>query len=191
MNKTLNEKLIGVTTNSTYDLTRRDERIAFAQDKWGEYITSYANRFKNAVSGYEDFVQEAALIIIKAADAWDPNKSEAKYESYVYSSLRNSLMDLSTRTRQGVAIPSGSIKLDQAKSVKTCKIKDDLCRQDNNFNQIDILDLIHSCNDSKILLMYYQDGMTIQEIADELRESRSSIHRKLSNSTKIVGKKLK
>lgn len=173
-----------------FNLKNINERIEFAQKKWEKYICNFASKHKNAVCGYEDFIQEANLIIVKSAKTWDPQKSSASFENYTYTCLHNGLIDASTRSGNAVVVPSGSLKIADVKSSRLTSDIEDI--RGNTFEYIDLVDIISSLDFTRreVGKMYFIEKKTIIEIAKKLGESKSSIHRRVNSLKKILRNKL-
>jgi RNA polymerase sigma factor (sigma-70 family) len=190
MTTTIDERYIGQIQSEIFDLHERDQRIEFARLKWEKYISNVASKFRNSVSGYDDFLQEANFLIIKAADAWNPTRSEARFETYAYTCIRNGLIDFSTRTKGAVSIPSGSLKLDES-NVKTVRLNDEIEDQRNDvFAYADIIDTIESFDHVRIGIMYFVEKRTLEEIAELVGESRSTVHRRVQDMKTLIRSKV-
>ena len=190
MTTTIDERYVGQVGSDIYDLHERDQRIKFACHKWEKYISNVAGKFRNSVSGYDDFLQEANLLIIKASDNWDVARSDARFETYVFTCVRNGLIDFSTRTRGAVSIPSGSLKLEESQ-VKTVRLNEEIEDERTDiFEYVDMIDTIESLDHYQIGIMYFVEKQTLEDIATITGESRSTIHRRVHEMKSIIRKKL-
>lgn len=172
-----------------YPLNTRDERITFGIKKWSGYIKGFANRFKNPVSGFEDFVQEANLIIINASDSWDPEKG--KFSTYVRTCLHTRLIDFSTRNRGAVSIPSGSIKPDGAKNIRVSLSEDALPEIHDPIEYADWMDELESFEHFSIGYMYLVEGRTLEEISEATGIPASTAQRRISEMRNLIAEKIK
>ena len=187
----INKSMIETLEGKQFDLNDREQRIFFAQQKHARFINLKAGRFHSPACGYEDFEQEANLIICKAADDWDPNKSDAKFSSYVFSCLRNGLTDLSTRNQGAASVPSGSY-LKETNHSKTFQLEEEILDTNSHtLEEVDVDDLIESFEHKEIARLYFVEGMTLQEISNEVEESIATIARKIERIKEVIVSRLK
>ena len=191
MTTTIEQRYVGQVGTKIYDLHDRNERIEFVSKKWEKYICNMASKFRNSVSGYDDFLQEANLLIIKASDNWDPNRSKARFETYAFTCIRNGLIDFSTRTKGAVSVPSGSMQLEESK-FKTLRLNENILDEStkNSIEYTDLLDIIESFEHFRIAKLYFIQRFTLEEIAKEIGESRSTVHRKIQEMKNELKDKL-
>lgn len=173
-----------------FNLKNREQRIEYGQKKWNRMIRKEASKYKNPVCSYEDFVQEAILMIINAADKWVPTRG--KFDTFVYECIKNRLMDVSTRSKYAMSIPSGSIHLSGPEQ-KTIRIREDEIPDTrfNAFENIDICDTIERFDHFRIGKMYFVESFTMKEISESTGISLSKIHRVINDMRRLLKSRLR
>jgi len=176
-----------------YDLEDRDQRIDFGFKRWNPMMQNMASRLSNSVCDKDDLMQEAYMKIIRSADKWDPNRPDAAtFETYIFSAIRNGIIEAAQRSRFAMSIPSGSIgSVDNVDTLKSRRLDVDIPddRGDPN-NFMDICDAIEQFDHYRIAQMYFIEKRTIQEISSMIGSSRSSVARKLCSIKSMLKNKL-
>lgn len=166
-----------VFRDKRYDLDNRDQRIAYAMVRWAPFIERMSRNYENSVADREDFTQEAMMAIVRAADAYDP--SRGRFETFMYSCIRNQILDASARTRYVASIPSGSAKDADLRSLSPVRLSDEVPDQDSEgmYEAIDLTEGLRHFDRNRMGMMYFVEGYTMQEIADSVGCSLSTVSR--------------
>lgn len=176
--------------DETYDLHDREQRIEYGMKKWEKMIHGLACKYQNSVSGYDDFVQEALLIIIKAADGWIPERGN--FHTFLFECIKNGIIDTSTRTRHAVSVPSGSFKLANGEhGMRTIRLNEDLPDESGNvYEHIDICDTIDNFDKYRVGNMYFVEHRTMGEISKFTGISVSTLHRMITEMRRLIQTRL-
>ncbi len=190
MKTIVNERYVVEFEGRTYDLHNRQERISFGMAKWEKMIHGMAAKHRNSVLGYEDFVQEANLIIINAADRWIADRGA--FDTFCYECIKNGLIDASTRTRHAVSVPSGSFKLAGGEGgIRTTRLNEEIPDESGDaYEVIDIVDTIHNFDHFRVGQMYFVEKRTMEEISEMTGISRSKVGRMITQMKNLIQKRL-
>jgi RNA polymerase sigma factor (sigma-70 family) len=176
-----------------YDLSDRNDRIAYAIKKWTPRMNKLAAAFSNPICDRDDLVQEAKLKIVNAADKWDPeHDSGTAWESYAFTAIKNAILEAATRNNYAMTIPSGSVGgLKNKKLLRTAKLTDDLPDERGDPREfLDIVDTLETFDHYRVGHMYFIERRTMHEIAELTNISRSKVARYITRMKELLRARL-
>jgi RNA polymerase sigma factor (sigma-70 family) len=120
-------------------------------------VQKWAHIYVNAHLGeLDDMIQEASMVYLKACDKYNPKRG--KFTTLLFATLRNNFFDMLRIKKKEVF----TLSLDEDKNQV---ILDTLPNTDYHF-------------EGEIMTLLYR-GMTVSQIAKELKVDRSTVYRRL------------
>lgn len=179
----------------TFDLSDRDQRIEYGIEKLTPKIHGLARLYSNTISEKEDFVQEAFLKIVEVneAEAWDPNRADAaSYVTYLYTCIKNVMLDVAFRDKFAMSVPSGSIKsVKNQYRIRGISLTEDLPDERGDaYEHIDLHDTLESFDHCRIGEMHFQERRTMKEIAAITGFSVSKVSRTINRIRELLQSRL-
>ena len=124
----------------------------------------------------EDLAQELRMGIVKAAKAFDESRG-ISFHTYLHTSLVNATRTLITKAQKQISTRSIDFKFNDSDIIPT-EISKALTDPNDNYEQIDIeilMDTLSLCLKEKMFIKLKLEGMTMEEITEDLEESAYKI----------------
>lgn len=168
-----------------YDLTNIEERIEYGMNVWSGYIKKKSYFYGNKISSQDDFIQEAYLAIVKAAQKFSIEKSKAtggSFRTYCFISIKRHLEKLYEYSTRQNAVNGYYLG-----NYDVC-INEDLAMN----TLIDYINIVESMKgNSTINEDFFLHGKRKMQIVRERGLSKSQVFYQLNKNKEIFKRKIK
>ena len=169
--------------------------------QWEPKIQGMVNKYYVQGMDKDDLVQELRMVLMRCAEKYDTSKSSAIFHTYVHRAMINTIITLINKTSKLPEVLSFdktfvSITEDEQNPNELQKALEDPNAED--FSNLLLLDDILSNNNKtftdkeKSFIASRVDGLTMEEITEDLGESSYRVRQNLKDKLKayIDGKKI-
>jgi len=125
----------------------------------------------------EDIAQELRIAIVKAAKSFDENRGVI-FHTYLHTTFVNTIRSLISRVSRNEEARSLDARYRDTNLI-ALDILEALIDPTDNIEEVELQDYINSANltsEEKLFLRLRLDGLTMEEITDDLKACRECIH---------------